>query len=192
MRRCCGLIKGGRAARVRGSWMWQERGGWLSSAAEDGGETEGEVDAETVELDLAESHVAGGDLDIRGYQHREAVADSGLDAHRQIEGREKFVGLTGVGKSFCVGSVVKVIIVITVFVGEQVGRGADAGKKESASGGTEVIPEVQGDLKHIESSFYIVNGGGSAHPHSVVLVVVGGDVIVLWGSGKNFSGEQQS
>ena len=53
----------------------------LAFAADDRGEAKGEVDADTAERDLAKSDVAGGDLDIRGYQQGEAVADAGLGAH---------------------------------------------------------------------------------------------------------------
>lgn len=164
----------------------------LSSAAEDGGEAEGKVDAEAAELDLAESYVAGRDLEIGSYQQGEAIADAGLGAHRQIQRGEKVIGVTGIAKSFCDGSVVKVIVVTTVFVGEQIRGGTYAGEKDGAAGSVEVIPEVEGYLQHIEPSFYIIDGRDSAHPHAIMLIVAVGNMIVLWGGGKDLSGEQQS
>jgi hypothetical protein len=143
-------------------------------------------------LDLAESYIAGRDLEIGSYQQGEAIADAGLGAHRQIQRGEKVIGVTGIVKSFCDGSVVKVIIVTTVFVGEQIRGGTDAGEKDGAAGGVEVIPEGERYLQHVEPSFYMVDGRGSAHPHAITLIVAVGDVIVLWGGGKNLSGEQQS
>ena len=167
--------------------------GVLSFAAEDGSEAEGEVDAYAAHLDLAKPYAAGGDLDVGGYQQGEAIADACLGAHRQIQRGEKIVGVTGIGNSFCLGSVIKVIIVITGFVGEQIGGGADACKKEGAAGGAEIIPEIKGYLEHAESSFDIVNGGSScrlvAHPHSMSLIVTVGNVVVLRGRCKDLCGE---
>ena len=84
------------------------------------------------------------------------------------------------------------IVVITIFIGEQIGGGAEADENEGISGGAEIIPEIERYLEHVESSFYIIYGGGSGHPHSIVLIVAVGNVIVLRGGCEDFPGEQQS
>lgn len=103
----------------------------------------GEVNAEAVQLYLAETDVAGRDLDVRCNQDRQAVADPCFDADGEVHGREKIVRLVVVGHLRGFDSAVIKIIVVSAVLGREKIRGrADACEEQGIARRAEVVAEV--------------------------------------------------
>lgn len=149
-----------------------------------------EGQAEAGHVDLTESDAAGRGLDITAYQEGEAVGEAEFGAGREVDGCEKIAGLVRIGNFFNekVSGVVKIIVVAAVLPVEEVRGSAGADKKERVVAGVEVPAEVQGDLEHSKSPFYIAYAAG--HSHAIIAIVTIRDVVVLWKCCKDFPGEE--
>jgi|SRR6185503_13742945 len=111
----------------------------MSFARDDGCIVYGEIDAYAVHPDLSKAHVAGRQFHIRRYQYGDAVADPCLYAQGQVDGGKESIGCIGILEvPACLPSK-EVIIIIAMFLSEQVAGDAGAGKENGIARHAEII-----------------------------------------------------